>query len=172
MKTKVLLLSILFGFTFWLSQAQSRFDRFEDMEGVSSVIVNQKAFELMSKIGEEADEEYLNLIKNITSLKVFATEDPEIAKQLQTEAEDYLKTANLEELMRIKDKGDNVKIYIREGSSSDFVKELFMLVSEKADDGKPETVIISLTGNIDLKQISKLTDKMNLPGGDELKKVH
>ena len=33
-----------------------------------------------------------------------------------------------------------------------------------------ETVIISITGDIDLNQISKLANKMNLPGGDELEK--
>lgn len=34
-----------------------------------------------------------------------------------------------------------------------------------------ETVILSLTGDIDLRQISKLTDKMNVPGGKHLKKA-
>jgi hypothetical protein len=34
-----------------------------------------------------------------------------------------------------------------------------------------ETVLLSLTGDIDLRQISKLTNKMNVPGGDQLKKV-
>jgi hypothetical protein len=33
-------------------------------------------------------------------------------------------------------------------------------------------VIISLTGEIDLKQISKLTEKMNLPGGEHLEKAN
>jgi hypothetical protein len=169
MKTKTSILTLVLGLTFWFNHAQTRFDRFEDMDGVSSVIVNQKAFELMSQIGEESDKEYLDLIKNITSLKVFATEDPKIADQLKAEADSYLKTANLEELMRVKDKGDHVKIYVREGNSSNFVKELFMIASEE---DKKETVVISLTGNIDLRQISKLTDKMDLPGGDELKKVN
>ena len=35
-----------------------------------------------------------------------------------------------------------------------------------------ETVLLSLTGDIDLRQISKLTNKMNMPGGDQLKKVN
>jgi len=34
-----------------------------------------------------------------------------------------------------------------------------------------ETVLLSLTGNFDLNEISALTEKMNLPGGDDLKKV-
>jgi len=170
MKIKNLILGLLLSVAPFITQAQSQFDRFEDIDGVSSVIVNQKAFELMSKIGAETDEEYLDLIKNIKTLKVFATEDPNVAKQMKAEADRYLKSGKLEELMRVKNKDDNVKIYVKEGDNENFVKELFMFVNN-ASGGDHETVIISLTGNIDLRQVSKLTDKMDLPGGDELKKV-
>ena len=33
-----------------------------------------------------------------------------------------------------------------------------------------ETVVVSLTGDINLNEISKLTDKMNIPGGNHLEK--
>ena len=33
-----------------------------------------------------------------------------------------------------------------------------------------ETVVVSLTGDIDLNQISKLTQKMNIQGGEHLEK--
>jgi len=38
-------------------------------------------------------------------------------------------------------------------------------------DNKPETVILTITGNIDLKQVSKLAKDLNIPGGKELKNV-
>ena len=163
----ILVTAPIFGY------AQSQFDKFEDIEGVTSVIVTQKAFSLMSTIGAESDDEYMNLIKNITSLRVFATENSKVAIEMKAEAEKYLKKANLEELMRINDKGSNVKIYIKEGSSEDYVKELFMFVTETNmnKNDATETVIISLLGNIDLKQIAKLTEKMNLPGGEHLDKA-
>ncbi len=167
MKIRNLILVAIFIIAPMVTFAQSQFDKFEDIDGVTSVIVNQKAFALMSKIGAESDEEYLDLIKNINTLKVFATEDASVAKQMKLEAQKYLKNAKLEELMRVKDGDDNVKIYIKEGANDNYVKELFMFVNDSSD----ETVIISLTGNIDLRQVSKLTDKMDLPGGDELKKV-
>ncbi len=167
MKIRKLILVVIFVIAPMVTFAQSQFDKFENIDGVTSVIVNQKAFALMSKIGAESDEEYLDLIKNIETLKVFATEDASVAKQMQFEAQKYLKNAKLEELMRVKDGDDNVKIYVREGSDDNFVKELFMFVNDSSE----ETVIISLTGNIDLRQVSKLTDKMDIPGGDELKKV-
>jgi hypothetical protein len=34
-----------------------------------------------------------------------------------------------------------------------------------------DTIVLSLTGNFSLDEISMLTEKMRLPGGDELKKA-
>ena len=173
MKINKLIIAVVLVIAPVFSYAQSQFDKFEDIEGVTSVIVSQKAFSLMSTIGAESDDEYINLIKNINSLRVFATESSAVAAQMKAEAEKYLDKANLEELMRINDEGSNVKIYIKEGSSEDYVKELFMFVSETNinKNDASETVIISLLGNIDLKQIAKLTEKMNLPGGEHLEKA-
>ena len=154
----------------WIASAQSQFDKFEDIDGVTSVVVTQKAFSLMSKIGAESDDEYMQMIKNINSLKVFATESAEVAKQMEAAAKSYLKSANLEELMRVRDGESNVTIYVKEGKSEDFVKELFMFVKD-GNNSSSESVIISLTGDIDLNQIAKLTEKMDLPGGEHLEKA-
>ena len=171
MKINRIIITAVLLMSAWMGQGQSNFDKFEDIEGVTSVVVNQKAFSLMSKIGAESDEEYLNLIKNINSLKVFATESAEVAEQMASEVQRYLKTANLEELMRVKDGGSNVSIYVKEGKSEDYVKELFMFVKDGEKSSK-ESVIISLTGDINLNQIAKLTEKMDLPGGEHLKKAN
>lgn len=167
MKINKIIIVLALAIVPFVTNAQSQFDKFEDMEGVSSVIVSQKAFDLMKTIGAESDDEYLELINNLKSLKVFATESASVATKMASEVSSYLKTAKLEELMRANDDGNNVKIYIKEGSSANYVKELFMFVKSNDE----QTVIVSLTGNIDLKQISKLTDKMNIPGGEHLNKA-
>jgi hypothetical protein len=171
MKINRIILAAVLIMSVWVTRAQTQFDKFEDIEGVTSVIVNQKAFSLMSKIGSESDEEYLSLIQNIESLKVFATESVEVASQMEAEVKKYLSSGKLEELMRVKDGGSNVVIYVKEGKSEDFVQELFMFVKDAGENSDKESVIISLTGNIDLKQISKLTEKMDLPGGEHLDKA-
>jgi len=151
----------------FITSAQSQFDKFEDMDGVSSVIVNQRAFSLMAQIGAESDDEYLDLIKNIKSLRVFATEEDAASNKMEAEVTTYLKTAKLEELMRVNDDGNNVKIYVKEGKNEEYVKELFMFVKSKDE----QTVVVLLTGDINLTQISKLTAKMNIPGGEHLDKA-
>ena len=88
---------------------------------------------------------------------------------MKATADKYAKSAGLEELMRISDKGQNIKIMIKSGASDSQVKELLMFI-EGTGKGN-ETVLMSLTGNFDLNELSVLTDKMNLPGGDSLKKA-
>jgi hypothetical protein len=171
MKINRIILAVVLVMSAWVANAQSQFDKFEDIEGVTSVVVTQKAFSLMSKIGSESDDEYLNMIKNIESLRVFATESLEVATQMEAAVKSYLKTANLEELMTVKDGDSNVAIYVKEGKSEDFVKELFMFVKD-SDKTSKESVIISLTGEIDLNQVAKLTQKMDLPGGEHLEKAN
>jgi hypothetical protein len=170
MKINRIILVAVLVMSGWIASAQSQFDKFEDIDGVTSVVVTQKAFSLMSKIGSESDEEYMELIKNIESLRVFATESAEVALQMEKAATSYLKSANLEKLMTVKEEGSNIAIYVKEGKSEDYVKELFMFVKD-SEKTSQESVIISLTGNINLNQIAKLTEKMDLPGGEHLEKA-
>ena len=70
----------------------------------------------------------------------------------------------------IKDKGSSVYFYVEEGRSEGQIKELLMLVSELGEikeltvnGRKFETVLLSLTGDLDMEKIGALANKMNLP---------
>ncbi len=169
----VLVLSILpyVGFS------QSLFDKYEDLDNVTSVVVNKSMFNLLSKIDVEVDDpeakDFMDIARSVNSLKVFTTEDKAVGADMLLSVNKYLKSASLEELMRIKDKDANVKFYIKSGKDDDHVSELLMFVTGMKDvdvDGRKfETVLLSLTGDIDLNKINSLTKKMNLP--EELNKA-
>jgi hypothetical protein len=150
--------------------AQTVFDKFEDQEGITSVIVNKKMFTLLSKmeVKNKEDQQYINLIKKLENLRVFVTESDKKADEMKATSDKYIKTAGLEELMRITEKGKGVKIYVRSGATDSQVRELLMFIEGT---GKEETVLMSLLGDFDLNELSVLTDKMKLPGGDDLKKA-
>lgn len=126
----------------------------------------------MSKVKVDASDketqQYIKLIKKLDYLKVFTTKNPKIEAEMKASAEKYVKTAGLEELMRINDGGRNVKISVKSGATDSQVRELLMYVDGAKND---ETVLLSLTGNFDINEISVLTDKMQLPGGSDLKKA-
>ena len=151
--------------------SQSLFDKFEDLDDVTSVVVNKSMFNLLAKIDVEVDDpeaqDFMDIASSLKSLKVFTTENTKIGDDMKASVDSYLSSSKMEELMRVKDKEANVKFYIKEGKDADHVSELLMFVTGmknvEADGRKFETVILSLTGDIDLNKISSLTKKMNLP---------
>ncbi len=152
---------------------QSAFDKFDGQDDVTSVIVNKKMFEMMGSVKKDnkdkESQQYLSFIKNLDNLKVFSTTSTRVTSEMKATADKYMKTAGLEELMRINDSGRNIKIWVKSGFKDSQIKELLMFM-EGTSKGN-ETVLMSLTGDFDLNEISVLTDKMRLPGGDELKKA-
>ena len=151
--------------------SQSLFDKFEDLDDVTSVVVNKSMFNLLAKIDVEVDDpeaqDFMDIASSLKSLKVFTTDNEKIGADMKASVNSYLKSSTMEELMRVKDKDANVKFYIKEGKDSDHVSELLMCVTGlkevEADGRKFETVLLSLTGDIDLNKINSLTNKMNLP---------
>lgn len=151
---------------------QSAFDKFDGQDDVTSIIVNKKMFELMSKVKMDATDkqaqQYLNLIKKLDNLKVFTTKSTRVENEMKATTEKYSKTVGLEELMRVNENGRNIKILVKSGASDSQVRELLMFIE---GDKNGDTVLMSLTGDFDLNEISVLTDKMRIPGGDDLKKA-
>ena len=165
-----LILSLVLVFSANTIFAQSVFDKFEDQEGITAVVVNKKMFSLLSKmeVKDKESQQYVNLIKKLDNLRVFVTQSDKKSDEMRSISDKYVKSASLEELMKINEKGKSVKIYVKSGASDSQIKELIMFVEGS---GNEETVLMSLVGDFDLNELSILTDKMNLPGGDDLKKA-
>ena len=184
-KKAILIIAVML--TSMTSFSQSVFDRFEDLEGVTSVILNHKMFKMLATMGIDMDDpemkEYAEMAASITGFKVFTTGDESISADMKATVDKYLKSSDLEELMRIKDGEQTVKFYVKEGKDENHVKELLMFISGLKEMTKGEnieingekrefeTVIMTLTGDIDLRQISKITNQMDFPGGEQLKKA-
>jgi hypothetical protein len=167
---------------------QSIFDKYEDDPEVASVIVNKKMFSMLANMGLDSEDaeakEVLDFVNEITGLRVFTTGNQGVSTKMKADFKKHINSSNLEELMRVKDGGQTVKFYVKEGSDENHVKELVMLATGLKEMTKDsdikingrsasdfETVVLSLTGNIDLRQIGKFTEKMDVPGGEHLKKA-
>ncbi|WP_397362404.1 DUF4252 domain-containing protein [Olleya sp. R77988] len=163
---------------------QDIFEKYSDNENVSYVSIKPKMFQMLAKIDIDTDDAeakaYMDMVNSITSFKTMATGDKAIAKDIAKWV--TTRSGSLEELMEVKDNGMVIKFYIKQGKDDDHVSELLMFINGleavmkdseikiNGEDRTIETVVISLTGDLDLNHISKLTQKMNLPGGEELEK--
>ena len=183
MKTKLLVLVIAFLLPLTAITQNDVFEKYSDNTDVTYVNIKPKMFQMIAKIGidtEDAEAKaYMDMVKSITSFKTIVTDNKLIASDLSKWVKS--KSKSLEELMEVKDNGTNINFYIKEGKDSNHVKELLIFVNgidkvinDKIEingtERKIETVVVSLTGDIDLNEISKLTSKMNIPGGQHLNK--
>ena len=185
MKKLVLIIAIIV--TPLMSFGQGLFDKYEDMDGVGSGVVNSKMFQMIASIDldldDAEDQAVFDMIKKIEDVKFLTTDKKEVSASMAADVKRYVKSSKLEELMRFRDGEQNVKFYVREGSKENYVKELLMYVTGLGEltkdqditiNGKKrsvETVIVSVLGDIDLNQISKITKSMNIPGGKHLEKA-
>ncbi|MFP2996525.1 DUF4252 domain-containing protein [Spongiivirga sp. MCCC 1A20706] len=179
---KKLVLTIAIALISVGTYAQSIFDKYESNPDVAFISVSPKMFKMLGSIGIETDDpeaqEFISLVNSITNFKVITTDNGAISKDITSWVSKHVRSTDLEELMRVRDGDSNVKFYVKEGKDDNHVKELVMFVTgfDQANvniNGKKlETVLLSLSGDIDLRQVGKLTDQMDLPGGKQLKKAN
>lgn len=163
----------LMGLMPMVSNAQA-FGKYENMKDVDAMIMTSKMFKMLAKVdlsdGDKEAQEYLKLIENLDEIRMFTSENSQVRAEMAKDVESYLKNGSLEQLMRVNEEGKNIKFYSKPGKNDEVVSELFMFM-EGDKEGEPISVILSITGDIDLSQLSRLTSDLKIPGAEELKKV-
>ena len=132
-------------------------DKYEGDETFTKVSVSSKMFSLFSEMeGSEEDEQlFYDITSKLKGMKVVASEKVSNPKALFEGAISDVNKAGFEELMTVKDAEENVKISIREKGG--VIEELIMVAG-----GKEKFAMVSIYGEIDLKQISKLASLMRV----------
>ncbi|MDN3593880.1 DUF4252 domain-containing protein [Zunongwangia endophytica] len=156
----------------FLAQSQD-FAKYENMKDVDAMVMTSKMFKMLSKVdlskGDPEAKKYMDMIENLSEIRLYKSNSTSIRNQMSKDFDSYLSTGSLDELMRIKESGKNIKFYSKsDGKNDDIVKELLMFM-DGDEDGEPISVILRITGKIDITQLSKLTSDLNVPGADQLK---
>lgn len=162
---KKIALFIAFIVTPLVTSAQSFFDTLEDIDGVDVVVVTKDAFEMISKFKDVKIEDnetlkVFEMIQELKELKVFSTRVTAIADQMGSLVKMAIQKQSLTELMRIKEDGTQVDIYVKVTKNKEYVSEVLMFINgiDKQTNGKSEAMIVSLTGAIDINKMAELAD--------------
>lgn len=133
----------------------------------TQVTISGKMFSLFTDMEAETpeDKEVLDAISKLKGLRIIGKENTSDARTLYKEAFGIITTNKYEELMAVRDKDTDMKFYILEKSPGN-ISELVML----SGNGK-DFMLMSLFGEIDLKQVSRIGRKMNVDGLDKLEKM-
>ena len=140
------------------------FDKYSGKEGFTSVYITSYMFSMFTDI-ETNDPEFDELMKNLKGIKILATDESYNGNaNFYKEIIDKIPMSKYKELMVIKEKDQDVKFLINEKDGK--IIELLLIAG-----GKDENVLISIKGNIDLKNISKLSKSMNINGLEHLEEI-
>jgi hypothetical protein len=137
-------------------------------------------FSMLAKLNIDISDpdakEFYELVTQIKTFKLLRTDDSGISKTFSDWTQAYVNEKKLVELMQVREDETTVYFYALQSDQDHIVDELVMLVQ---DDGevsdhleiRPQTVVLLIQGSIDLYSIASLTQKLDLPAGDELKKL-
>lgn len=142
------------------------FSKYQSDETFSQVTISGKMFSMMANITGETEEEKAMIasISKIKGLKILSKSDARNSRELYKEAISMIPTNTFEELMSIRDKDKDMKFYTKESGGK--ISELVMVMG-----GNEEFMVLTLFGEIDLKDISKIGKSVNIDGLENLEKV-
>ena len=164
---------LLVGLCFTLGcVAQQNFEQLDRMEQIQAVVVTPKMFDLMAKVKmDDSDQEsarYLALISNLDQLKLYTTSDKVAASAMKSVVDQYVSVAKLSKLTAVSDQDKKVIVYTKPGTSAVLIAELLLYLEGASNQ---ESMLFSLTGNINLDEVVFLSERLKLPAQSAIKKV-
>ena len=145
------------------------YDKYSGTEGYTSVYISKYMFDMFRNNNADAksQEDMEHIISKLNCIKILATDDDPSTPapvNLYQEIMKVLQPSVYKEIMVVKDKDQDVRFYARDEKGK--VAELLLVVG-----GKDQNVLISIQGDIDMKNISKLANSMNVEGMENLEKM-
>jgi Domain of unknown function (DUF4252) len=138
------------------------FSKYQDDENFSQVTISGKMFSMMANItGDTPDEKaMISAISKIRGLKILRKEKTRDSRALYKEAMAGVPKP-FEELMYVRDKDTDMKFFTLESGGK--ISELVMVMG-----GNDEFMLLTIFGEIDLKEISKIGKAVNIDGLQKL----
>jgi hypothetical protein len=140
------------------------FDHHLQDQRFTSAYISPRMFEVMAeKVDVAMDEDVRKMIRTMKGMRVVQLNGQDGTPFFKP-ANDKLQGAKYEELMSLREKGEQVRFYTLGGGAR--VKELVMVVA-----GPQRFLLLSMVGDIDLGTVAKLSKALNVQGADLLEKV-
>ena len=151
---RIYIFSLLLTLSTLFCQAQqSFFDKYADMDDVSSVYISKSMLKMFPDMSGKINGVNIgNLGNRLDHIQILSSDKSSIIEQLRKETKDVNTKNGYKELMRVRDDGDKITIYFKETKKG---KNEFILI---ADEGS-EYSIISIVGDLTLQEIQGMMNE-------------
>ena len=152
---RIYIFSLLLTLSTLFCQAQqSFFDKYAEMDGVSSVYITKSMLKMFpSMSGKINGVDVGNLASKLENIQILSADDSNIIEQLRKDTKHINSKNGYEELIRVRDDGDKTTIYFKEKKKN----SEFILIT---DEGNEFTIVSIIGGDLTLKDIQEMTTKM------------
>lgn len=147
------------------------YEKYAGKEGFTTINISPQMFQLLAGVNASDSspeaQKALDAMKQLKGLKMLVYE-PKNPEKVQAFYEEIKRTVPVDkymELMSVDEKDSKVQ-FLASQDKNGKIRELLMIVHSQ-----DETMIMSLTGLIDMKTISEISNSMNMKGMSDLKKL-
>jgi hypothetical protein len=174
-KLILIILTVLFAGSLQMANAQDSptnklFEKYSGKDGFTTVSISKDLFSLFSNINSDDPDakEVKDMMTKLDGIHVLMLEnkdnvDPSTLQNFKNELS-KIKTDNYSDLMTVKESGQEVKFLVKK--KGDNIGELLLLINSGDEVG-----FVSITGDIDMNTISKLSKSMKFDGMENLQKL-
>ncbi|MDR1518218.1 MAG: DUF4252 domain-containing protein, partial [Dysgonamonadaceae bacterium] len=154
MKKRIIVSALIFCAVHTFAQ-KNPFEKFSDMDGVTSVYISKN---MLSMLPKSSKMEYNGVnvggfIDKLSSILILTSENAKIGSEMISLANKQVKGDNYELLMHVKS-GDNQKVNFFMRGKPENIQELMMIVDGGKDD---DYVIMQLFGNFSMQDMEQIT---------------
>ena len=140
-------------FSLFAQAQQSFFDKYAEMEGVTSVYISKNMLSLLPNANSTVNGIHIgNIASRLDNIQILSSDESAIIRKLRKETADINTQNGYEELMRVRENGEKTTIYLKDKKGKK--KEFVLLVDEK-----DELTIISIVGDLTLQEIQGMIQK-------------
>lgn len=167
MKTIITLMASLILMSSIQAQSiKSFFNDLEDKDDYAIITINKEMFRMIASFDVDFDDKDIKeLVKNIKRVRIFSNEDAASFDDFK-EIRDLARETSMNNLISVKDGSERVELFTGGDADDRYVDGLLLLVREEN-----QNVFIEMDGKINLDALASLTDKLDIDGFDQLKKI-
>ncbi len=170
MKKFIIILAASFlAFSIQAQSVESFLEGLEDSDDYGVITINKEMFKMVASFDVDlGDDEHAikDLINDINKVKVYINEDSGTYEEYK-EIKGLASSTSMENLISVKDGGERVDLFTNPTAQDGVVDGLLLIVRE--DD---QNVFIHMDGKINLQDLAKLTEKLDIDGLNHLKKIN